>query len=102
MINLTQLYIFAQGKLGTPSDLYLPDNSKSADAQFQGVVKAVYVVAAIIAVVVIIIAGIQLSLASGNPQSVSKAKNAIIYSLIGLVVVALAFMITSFVLWRMA
>ena len=98
MLKLTQLYIFAAGKLGEAKNLYLP--SKDFDTQFKDVMYLIYAVAGVIAVIVIIVAGIQFSLAGGNPQTVSKAKNAIIYSLVGLIVVASAFMITNFVMGR--
>lgn len=96
---LTILYVVAAGEMGTADELHLPTGN--VNTQFQNIVNIVYMIAAIVAVIVIIIAGIQYSLSNGNAQTVSKAKNAIIYSVVGLVIVASAFMITNFVLWRM-
>lgn len=93
------LYIFAQGKIGTPDELHLPVND--VNTQLSDGLKLVYAIAAVIAVVVIVIAGIQYSLSNGNAQTVSKAKNAIVYSVVGLIIIASAFMITSYVFGRM-
>ena len=98
MLKLTQLYIFAQSLLGSPDDLNIPTNN--VNTQFSSIVNTVSAVAAVVAVVVIIVAGIQMSSANGNPQTVSKAKNAILFSVIGLIIVASAFTIINFVLGR--
>lgn len=52
------------------------------------------------AVIVIIIAGLRYITSGGDSNSVSGAKNAIIYAVIGLVIVALAQVIVQFVLNR--
>ena len=93
------LYVFAQGKIGTPTELNLPTGN--VNDQLDAGIKLVYAIAAVIAVVVIVIAGIQYSLSNGDAQTVSKAKNAIVYSVVGLIIVASAFMITSYVFGRM-
>lgn len=47
---------------------------------------------------VIIIGGVQLMTSTGDPSKVQKAKNTILYGVIGLVVVAFAAVITNFVI----
>lgn len=59
-----------------------------------------YLVAGIVAVITIIIGGIMYATSSGDSGSVSKAKNMILYSIVGLVVVLSAFAITNFVIGR--
>lgn len=54
----------------------------------------------IIAVVMIIVGGIQYITSGGDSGNVTKAKNTILYAVIGLVVVALAQIIVKFVLGR--
>ncbi len=54
----------------------------------------------IIAVVMIIVGGIQYITSSGDSGNIQKAKNTIMYAVIGLVVVALAQIIVKFVLER--
>jgi hypothetical protein len=54
----------------------------------------------IIAVVMIIVGGIKYITSGGDSNNISGAKNAIMYAVIGLVVVALAQIIVNFVLER--
>lgn len=50
-----------------------------------------------IAVIVIIIAGIMFTVSAGDPARAKKAKDAILYAVIGLVVALLAYAIVNFV-----
>lgn len=59
-----------------------------------------YFIAGIVAVIVIIIAGFFYVTSQGKPANVTKAKDAILYSVIGIVVIMLAFVITQFVVGR--
>ena len=54
-------------------------------------------IAGIVAVIFVIVGGIKYSLSSGDPSELSKAKNTILYSIVGLIVVISAFMIVRFV-----
>ena len=51
-----------------------------------------------VAVVVIILGGVQYTTSAGDPGKVKKAKDTILYGIIGLVVALLAFAIVNFVL----
>jgi len=62
---------------------------------------AVFMMAGIVAVIVIIIGGVSYMLSRGDSQKVQKGKNTILYGIIGLVVVLLSFAIVSFVLGRL-
>jgi heme O synthase-like polyprenyltransferase len=64
------------------------------------ILNIVYVVAGIVAVIVIIIAGYTYTTSSGDAGAIKKAKNMILYSVIGIVVIGLAFVITQFVAGR--
>jgi len=64
----------------------------------QTVVMAVIAVVGIVAVVMIILGGIQYSTSQGASDRVKKAKDTIMYGIIGLVVALLAFAIVNFVL----
>ena len=66
--------------------------------QIQLILNAVYVVVGIVAVVMIILGGISYATSQGDAAKVKKGKDTILYGIIGLVVVLLAFAITSFVL----
>jgi len=52
-------------------------------------------VAGIASVIVIVVGGIMLITSSGNPDSTRKAKNAILYAIIGLIIALLAFAIVQ-------
>lgn len=56
------------------------------------------IIAGIIAVIMIMLAGLRFITSEGDSQKVSQAKNAMIYAAIGIVVVALAQLIVRFIL----
>ncbi len=72
----------------------------SADQALHNTLGIVYWIAGVVAVIVIIVAGFVYTTSSGDQARVTKAKNAILYSVVGLVVIALAFVITQFVIGR--
>ena len=57
---------------------------------FQGIFNKVFIWSGIIAVIMIIYGGIQYVTSVGNPQTTSKAKNTLIYSVVGLLIVIFA------------
>lgn len=63
-----------------------------------GILNAVIAVLGIVAVVVIIIGGVSYMTSSGDAGKVKKAKDTILYGVIGLVIVALSFAIVNFVI----
>ena len=71
-----------------------------ANTLLNNILNTVYFVLGIVAVIVIIIAGIQFTTSTGDSAKVAKAKNAILYSVIGLVIIMLAFAVTNFVIGR--
>lgn len=71
---------------------------KADQATLGNILGIVYAIAAAVAVIVIVIAGIQYSLSGGDASKTKKAKDAILYALVGLVVVLMAFVITQYVI----
>lgn len=65
--------------------------------QLQNIVNTVLGVTGAIAVLIIVLAGFRLITSQGDPGAVTTARNAIIYALIGLVVIMFAFAIVNFV-----
>ena len=59
-----------------------------------------YFLLGVIAVIIIIVAGIMYTTSAGNSAQVTRAKNALTYAIVGLVVVLLAFTITQFITGR--
>lgn len=73
----------------------------SAEGAVQTILNTVYTWAGIICVIIIIVAGFLYVTSAGNAATVKKAKDALFGAVIGLVVVALAFAITTFVIGRL-
>jgi Type IV secretion system pilin len=73
----------------------------SADQVLQNTLNLAYFIAGVVAVIVIIVGGITFATSSGDSAKVTKGKNMVLYSVIGLVVVLAAFAITNFVVGRL-
>lgn len=74
------------------------DPAAEAFSTIRNVLNAVYVAVGIAAVGVIIFGGFRYTLSQGDPGKVKKAKDTIMYAIIGLIVVLSAFAITNFIL----
>lgn len=85
------------GALITKSQIGLSGPTSDKDL-IRNVLMPVYFWAGTLAVIIIVAAGFMYVLSSGNPQNVTRAKNAIIGAVVGLIVVLLAFGITNMIL----
>lgn len=74
---------------------YGGDNLRNAVV---GIINGVIAVLGLVAVIVIIIGGINYMTSSGDAGKVKKAKDTILYGVIGLVICVLAFAIVNFVI----
>ena len=88
---------FFAGLLGKADALGVPQNN---DVDIMKFVNLALWVAGVIAVIVVIIAGINYSLSAGDPAKTASAKNAILYSVIGLVIIASAIAITGYIIGK--
>ena len=79
-------------------DINIP--TTSGTQLFGNILNLFYFVTGIVAVIVIIVAGFTMSVSGNNPTNVAKARNAILYAAIGLVVILSAFSITHFVIGK--
>lgn len=70
----------------------------SLEADVGSVINMIIYGIGIVAVIVIIIGGVNYMLSQGDPNKIKKAKDTILYGVIGLVVVLIAFAIVNFVL----
>lgn len=68
------------------------------ESQIAAILGTVYLIAGIVAVVIIIIGGIRYAASNGDSSGVQSAKNTILYAVVGLIVVILAASITGFVI----
>ena len=87
---------------GTEQEAYYKEMCDNTDPDVAAIVKtvlnSVYVVVGVVAVVFIIIGGVRYTTAYGDPGRIAKAKNTILYAVIGLIVAIAAFAITQFVI----
>ena len=88
---------FFAGLLGKADALGVPQNN---DVDIMKFVNLALWVAGVVAVIVVIIAGINYSLSAGDPAKTASAKNAILYSVIGLVIIASAIAITGYIIGK--
>jgi hypothetical protein len=93
-------WLIQVAQIVSPNDLNIPkgdftsSTTASALRLFFGVVGAV-------AVLIITIGGFRYVISQGNPQETAKAKNAIMYAVVGLVICVAAFGIIEYVIPRL-
>lgn len=73
------------------------DQGQKLDKTITATINTLLLILGIIAVLVIIGAGIRFATSNGDPGAIKTARNAVIYACIGLVVAMLAFVIVNFV-----
>ena len=73
-------------------------SESDATARVGNILNTVFFWAAIVAVLVIIIGGVMYITAQGDKAKIVRAKSAILYAVIGLIVVLLSFAIVNFIL----
>ncbi|MDO4871204.1 MAG: pilin [Candidatus Saccharibacteria bacterium] len=74
-----------------------PDNLEGQQGIFKKVTDVLLFLAGAVAVIVLIIGGIRYVISSGDSGQVQSAKNTILYAVVGLVVVIMAYAIVNFV-----
>ena len=72
------------------------------ESQIGVILNAIIGVIGIVAVIMIILGGISYTTSQGDPGKTKKARDTILYGVIGLIVVLLAFAIVNFVLGALA
>jgi hypothetical protein len=68
------------------------------DKLLQNSLQIAYFAIGITSVIILVIAGINYTISAGNPDKIAKSKNAIIYSIVGIIISMSAYAITTFVL----
>lgn len=87
--------IYLLAALLTRDEIPIP-KGELTQARIADVLQLVFGFAGGIALVIVTLAGLKYVLSSGDPQSINKAKDTILYALIGLIISILAFSIVSF------
>lgn len=96
---MKQFLILAIDKID-PNEIGLKDPATDPNATLANVLTTVYTWAGIICVLVIVIAGLLYTTSTANASHTKRAREAIIYAVVGLIVIIMAFTITQFVLGR--
>lgn len=86
--------------LGSPSEYGIPDTASVGNSQVGSVFNLVLMIAGAVSVITVIVGGILYALSVGDSAKTAKAKDTIIYAVIGLIIVSSAFAITNFIIGR--
>ena len=78
-----------------------PTNGINLNTLTVAIINILSIVVGVVAVFMIIIAGIRFITAGGDSNGISSARNTILYAIVGLLVVALAQVIVQFVLGKL-
>jgi len=81
-----------------PNSTICTSNNGTTESVIKTVVNTLLYIVGIVSVVVVIIGGFMYTLSSGDSANVTKAKNTIVYALVGLVIAFLAYAIVNWVL----
>lgn len=101
--KINYAYIYLAQSLPS-SDINLPNKTTDSAAlsdRIEIVLQIVFVTMGAISILVLAIAGLQYVLSNGDPQKTARAKDTIIYAVVGLVVAIMSFTIVTFVLGRL-
>lgn len=98
LLQLAQLVDGSNVKI--PNKDIDPNDSQALSGTIQNIMQFVFGALGAIAVLIIVIAGLQYVISAGDPQKVNKAKNTIIYALVGLAIAILSYAIVAFVFER--
>lgn len=90
-----QTIVLAAYKIDTDSILYFP--TKTDNDALPSMIRLAYFWATVIAVIVLVIAGFIYATSQGEPGKVVQAKNAMLYTVVGLIVVYMSAAIIMFV-----
>lgn len=91
---------FIFGVIGSASTTTTGVPALSSEQLLQNGLNIVYFAAGTIAIIVILIAGINYATSAGDAGKVTRAKNMLTYSIVGLIIILAAFAITNFVIGR--
>lgn len=94
------LELLAQSEKVDPGSIGLSGAPRSAESVISNVLTTTYIFAGIVCVLIIVIAGYYYVTSSGDSAGITRAKQAIIGAVVGVIVVMSAFVITQFVLGR--
>lgn len=95
LISLVAIPLVASADLAEPVETDLPTGSLSE--KIKAIVNQVALIIASICVLIIIFGGIMYAVSGGKEEQMTSAKNIVIYAVVGLIIVALAWVLVGFV-----
>jgi Type IV secretion system pilin len=96
-INTGTSFKFSGSLDETIGSFFNPLNVKSVPELITSIIRVLFALISIAAVIVIIISGFRMVLASGEPEALNKAKKAISWAIIGLIVSLMSFSIVAII-----
>ncbi len=100
-MTIIEFFTLATAKIDTSGGSNTTSVAISSDAKdisLTNILMTVYLWAGMIAIVVVVIAGFLFTLSQDDPQRVARAKNALLGGVVGLVVIFVAYAITTIIL----
>ena len=82
-------------------DLDNPDAGKGVPHLFQNIINILLYAAGLVAIIMIVVSGIRFVTSRGDSNTVTKARQTLIYSVVGLLIAVLAFAVVNFVFSRL-
>lgn len=83
-----------------PDEIGLPTSTGSVSQGFTNIINLLLGLIGALAVIFIIIGGLQIATAAGNPARLKQGREAVIYSVIGIVVALMAYGVVAFIAGR--
>ena len=99
-LQLLYFKLIAAPKLNLDGAPKSADPEKISNDILTNILNSVYLVAGVVAVVAIIFGGFWYITSDGQPDKIKRGKMAIVYSVIGIVVILMAWAITGFIAGR--
>lgn len=75
----------------------MPTRLVGVDGTFSNIINTILYVAGVVAVTMLIIGGIRFMISRGDKDKVQKAKNTVVYAIIGLILVIFSYAIVNFI-----
>jgi hypothetical protein len=99
-VGLISYYVLSFAGVLSRGDVQNLPDAELGQTQIETVLRAVFGFAGGIALIMVVIGGFKYITSLGNAQNIAKAKDTILYALIGLAVCILGYAIVGFVITR--
>ena len=94
---MKHIFLLAAGYSISAQQLGIPTDNTTVGGGMAGVVKILIMLIGMGAIVMIIVGGMQIALAAGNPARFKQGRETVIYSVVGVLIAIAAYAIVSFI-----